>query len=673
MASKGKQWIAGIMIAAVTAGAGAFPGQGERVSAETVYTYRDAASPLAIDGTGIKVSGPHVVWRTGSGNYTGQIRYGNRDTGQTINITNHGKPTDSPAIGVDGSGSPVVVWTDKRSHNAGNGNLNWDIYAYDVKTGKEVKLNAQDGQHRTPFTDGRYVVWQTNPSYDMQLYDLAEGKLTELGKGRDPMIGGGRIVYKGASDGDLYEYGLATGATRKILDLPYSSYVERFVFNGEEVLWKERDLDGYGKYTYLDLGGSDPKPVDLTQPVMQGEREYKEMSIAEGAAVWLESSGDKAIMRGADLVTPGQTYTLGVTDSSQFAGFDGGKLVLVSGGRLVSREIVRSEAAPPSSAVTPPTETNGTLIGPEGGVVVGDKLAKLIFEPGTFGKNARVGLERVGTVASYKTGWTWLNMAWKWETDAPLGKPAELTVELEQPIASSAQLNRTGLYRYEETTGQWTYAGGTFDTTRTTIRAKVEEPGVYALFRYEPVFSDMKRHWAANEIEVLASRWIVSGMPDGRFEPARPVTRAQFVKMLVEASGKTVMPVNAASFKDVARGHWAYEAIGQATAAGWVKGSGADLFKPNAPVTREEMMVMLANAASLSKPEDGEALAAYADANRVHAWAAPSVRAVLASGLIKGTGDRLNPGAGSTRAEAAVVIYRWLAMKGEVFSESSDR
>ncbi|MNN70441.1 Endo-1,4-beta-xylanase A precursor [compost metagenome] len=77
---------------------------------------------------------------------------------------------------------------------------------------------------------------------------------------------------------------------------------------------------------------------------------------------------------------------------------------------------------------------------------------------------------------------------------------------------------------------------------------------------------------------------------------------------------------------------------------------------------------MLANAASLRKEEQSKALTAYTDAGKVHTWAKPSVEAALKSSLIKGNGDQLNPGATCTRAEAAVVIYRWLLKKGVVFN-----
>ncbi|WP_373231852.1 S-layer homology domain-containing protein [Cohnella sp.] len=417
------------------------------------------------------------------------------------------------------------------------------------------------------------------------------------------------------------------------------------------------------------LGESNPQPVDLTGPVMKGV-EYKEMSISDGMAVWLEASGGSAVMKGADL-TGGSPYTLGAAEPSQFIGFNGDGLALVNNGKLVNRTIVQTEAGLSGSpaGVQP---AGGAVIGSGGGIVSADQAASLAFEQGTFDGETRIVLEKSTDTALFGSklaqGMTWAGMAWKWTAEAELKKPAMLTFELERALETADLANRTGIYRYVESDGKWVYAGGTADSAWRTIRSRVVMPGLYALFIYAPSFPDMNGHWAQSEVEVLASRWIVNGMQMGNFEPKQSVTRAQFAKMLVEAAGLETVQAGGGSFRDVPDGHWAARWIGQAVAAGWIKGYEGSLFKPNAAVTREEMMVMLANAARLPKEDTSGMLSGYADGDRVRAWAKPSVEAAIKSGIIQGSGSWLNPGGTSTRSEAAVVIYRWLAMKGEVFN-----
>ncbi len=176
----------------------------------------------------------------------------------------------------------------------------------------------------------------------------------------------------------------------------------------------------------------------------------------------------------------------------------------------------------------------------------------------------------------------------------------------------------------------------------------------------------MKQHWAKEAVEVLASRWIVNGMGSGEFAPNETVTRAQFAKMLVEAAGKAEVAAGGTSFGDVPAKHWAAPWIQQASAVGWISGYEGGLFKPNAPVTRAEMMVMLANAAGLEPAGNASAYAGYSDAASVRPWAKAAIAAVIQAGLIEGSGGKLNPGNTTTRAEAAAFLYRWLAMKGDI-------
>lgn len=637
---------------------------GQEAYAETVYTYKDETSSFDITGGSVRLKGEHVVWRDRN-----RVYYGNTKTGQTTAITNHGKPTDSPAIGINRQGEVVLVWADKRDQNEGVGNLNWDIYSYNLSTKTETKLNNTIGQHRIPSIDGNNIVWQTNPKYEMHQYDMETGVLTDLGGGRDPVVGNGRIIYKGYSDGGLYEYTISSQTHKKILDLPYSQYVERFVFNGEEILWKQKDLDNLGKYTFIDLGDNDPRPVDLTLPAKPSV-EYSEMSISNGTAIWLEASGSSAVMKGADL-TSGSIYSLGVTKPSQFIGFNGQELALVNNGKLAERTIIQTEANPSNPDVIPNQE--GTVIGSDGGIVSSNQEASLKFEQGTFEADTRIVLEESMETALFNgkpaQGMTWAGIGWKWTTESELKKPATLTFELEHAFETVDSANRTGIYRYVESDRKWVYAGGTVDSAWRTVRASVMTPGLYALFTYSPSFKDMNGHWAQSEVEVLASRWIVDGMQTGNFEPKQSVTRAEFAKMLVEAAGLKSGQADAGSFRDVPDTHWASPWIEQAAAAGWVKGFEGSLFKPSAVITREQMMVMLVNAARLQKEEATDELSGYTDSSRVSSWAKPSVEAAIKSGIVQGNGSRLNPGGTSTRAEAAVVIYRWLAMKGEIVNE----
>ncbi|MEI6309676.1 MAG: S-layer homology domain-containing protein, partial [bacterium] len=48
-------------------------------------------------------------------------------------------------------------------------------------------------------------------------------------------------------------------------------------------------------------------------------------------------------------------------------------------------------------------------------------------------------------------------------------------------------------------------------------------------------FNDVFGHWAQADIMTLVDKGIISGYPDGSFQPDKSVTRAEFIKILAAA------------------------------------------------------------------------------------------------------------------------------------------
>ena len=95
---------------------------------------------------------------------------------------------------------------------------------------------------------------------------------------------------------------------------------------------------------------------------------------------------------------------------------------------------------------------------------------------------------------------------------------------------------------------------------------------------------DIAGHWAEERIPLLAQRGIVVGSADQRFRPDEPVTRADFVRWLVAASGVTVRPALAAPFIDIPQYHPAAVYLETALSQGWL--TRTPLFQPDAPQLR---------------------------------------------------------------------------------------
>ncbi|MGG6313767.1 S-layer homology domain-containing protein, partial [Paenibacillus macerans] len=169
--------------------------------------------------------------------------------------------------------------------------------------------------------------------------------------------------------------------------------------------------------------------------------------------------------------------------------------------------------------------------------------------------------------------------------------------------------------------------------------------------------------WAVNEIEVLASKDIVAGASDGSFHPETQVTRAEFVSMLVRAL--ELKPdqnaAGAVTFSDVPAGSWYEDAVKTATSKGIISGYADGVFAPDRPITRAEMAVVVSKALDVLGQSEGASgdLAGFADQDRIPGWASEAVSKVTGLGIMKGkAGGRFESGLPTTRAEAAVVVYR---------------
>lgn len=177
-----------------------------------------------------------------------------------------------------------------------------------------------------------------------------------------------------------------------------------------------------------------------------------------------------------------------------------------------------------------------------------------------------------------------------------------------------------------------------------------------------PLFTDTASHWAKNEIAYLAERKIVSGFGDGTFLPDSSVTRAQFVTMLKNAFGLSY-DGDEVIFSDVAPTDWYYESVMAAHAAGIANGMADGTFDPEALVTRQDMAVFAHRAALCAKitlPE-GENTR-FPDDDSIAPYAKDAVSAFSAAKVINGMDGVFNPLGTATRAQAATIIAKLMAL-----------
>ena len=167
--------------------------------------------------------------------------------------------------------------------------------------------------------------------------------------------------------------------------------------------------------------------------------------------------------------------------------------------------------------------------------------------------------------------------------------------------------------------------------------------------------SDVTDHWAEDYIWVLTENGIIEGYPDQTFKPDNKITRAEFVTILVRAF--ELESDTCKVFNDTAN-HWAKDFVAIAAANGVVGGYSDTIFGPDDNITREQMAVMIFNAAKLLKTEE---LTAFEDSDEIAEWAQLAVASASAHGIITGYPDNtFQPQGEATRAEASTVIVRAL-------------
>ncbi len=159
-------------------------------------------------------------------------------------------------------------------------------------------------------------------------------------------------------------------------------------------------------------------------------------------------------------------------------------------------------------------------------------------------------------------------------------------------------------------------------------------------------------------VDYLYNNGIMNGTTDTLFSPNAELTRAMVVTILYRAQGKPAVSTSG-SFKDVAAGRYYTEAVEWAAANNIVKGFTDGTFKPDEPVTREQLAAFISRFAEYN---DIEIVAADGklDADAVVSnWAKKNVEWAVAEGILT-SAQAKNATQNATRAEVAMALYTYL-------------
>jgi len=176
-------------------------------------------------------------------------------------------------------------------------------------------------------------------------------------------------------------------------------------------------------------------------------------------------------------------------------------------------------------------------------------------------------------------------------------------------------------------------------------------------------FTDIKvGDWFYNAVKFAYENNLMNGETDTLFKPNNNLNRAMLVTILYRLENSPSVS-GANNFNDVVAGQWYSNAVIWASTNGIVNGYEDGTFLPMQNVSREEMAAMLMRYAKykgydVSKTVD---LTSYVDGSTVSAWALSNMQWANGSGLIKGDeNNKLNPQGSATRAEAAMILMRFI-------------
>ena len=173
-------------------------------------------------------------------------------------------------------------------------------------------------------------------------------------------------------------------------------------------------------------------------------------------------------------------------------------------------------------------------------------------------------------------------------------------------------------------------------------------------FAANAAFSDVPADvWYVKEVNWCRENGIISGTGGNTFSPNTVMTRAMLAMILHRIAGTP--EAAASSFPDVP--DWCAGAADWAAERGFISGYGNGLFGAGDPVTREQFAAILWRYAGRPEAEAD----AFTDEAAIAAYARPAVDWARAEQVVSGVGgNRFDPKGSVTRAQAAVILYRFL-------------
>ena len=174
--------------------------------------------------------------------------------------------------------------------------------------------------------------------------------------------------------------------------------------------------------------------------------------------------------------------------------------------------------------------------------------------------------------------------------------------------------------------------------------------------------------WYAEAVSSAVDNGLLYGKSSTIIDPNGDMTRAEMAAIINRSFG-CYKAADISQYKDVAKSKWYYKDVALAVQMGTYNGRSSSSMAPDAPITREEAMTVVARALELDYDSYSKTdLSKFSDRNKISNWALPYVRAMIGADYIHGRTKGLEPLDNITRAEFAQIfaniIGSYITVKG---------
>ena len=182
-------------------------------------------------------------------------------------------------------------------------------------------------------------------------------------------------------------------------------------------------------------------------------------------------------------------------------------------------------------------------------------------------------------------------------------------------------------------------------------------------------FKDYDRTaWYAEAVSAAVDNGLLYGKSSTVIDPNGAMTRAEMAAIINRSFG-CYKTADISQYKDVSKDKWYYKDVALAVQMGTYNGRSASSMAPDAPISRQEAMTVVARALELDYDAYAKTdLTAFSDRGKISDWALPYVRAMVGADYIHGRGKILAPLDNITRAEFAQIfaniIGSYITVKG---------